>query len=1010
MRNSSATNGKIVKKQKTIIAVEINDLQGEIDFKKDCITQIEFMYSDKFPVSPKFGVIKHKSIEGFVSLLNSLEGKIEKGKAPAVLKGIYKGGTGGNFCKSNAPFLFYDIDVKNNERKKENTHLFDSKLNSDVYDYMKERSIFIFRSDSGYGMAGLLYVPYLENLLVDQKDLHKTIGNNITHELSLAIKEETGIWVDFDTSQSTFRQPRHTAVQKEKVEINESPKQIDISVSYEDEVSFYNVPAYKFTQGSTASGSIPYQYNENTRIEDVLEDCGFVNVGGNRYLHPSSSSDSTGIVNEDTNTFYSFSASFGGGLFTPFTLIAHCHNKSFSEVNEDLKKQGYQYIPINQSEVDIAVETLNNQTLGSEDIFVLCDPLKSLSVKDKHALVNRLTVDELTLNHVYKYLQFKDLRIKYKYQCTFEKYVGEVIGEIIDQLEPNSRTCILADTGCGKTTAIVKYFKDIAHTKVMFLVPLQAIAWQIESKYDIPCLTGNSDPAMHSRAKKANIVVATYEQGVKYLGDISYDYIVIDEVHNLITANSYKEEVISKLNYCLETTKSKAIGLTGTPSNIFNAIGYDLIKAESTASSKTEVIERFTSFSGYQVIISHVLQNEGKMIFRYNDKDELKDAKKELCANQGYDESEILVLEASEKVKSSYEFKTLLTENRFSDKVRIVLTTSVIDEGISIHQEGFTNIVFIDVSSDIIRPEPMTQFFARVRNKDLNRKNYLYRRNRKSNWVQNFEEREYFEQVLEGLKDNKISHHGSYSDILNNNIFYYLDTLEVNKPYLGYYITNKTFENFTPFEFDTYLEQNYNLVVTVDENYKPRNIDVAKVKASKEEKALKLCSTWLADFETIIAMLRCHSGDKEIRTKLSNESPNINEDVADFVIENLKRYERTYKNYERLTAIGVEPNEILLDKKKLRSGQSVNNKLFLLESLALIEKPRNEQEVKRKEKLLAFIESTISLKEFSKQQLIDQFLKYSPTMECSIESILLVLKERVTVTYDKRGKLYKVKN
>ena len=116
------------------------------------------------------------------------------------------------------------------------------------------------------------------------------------------------------------------------------------------------------------------------------------------------------------------------------------------------------------------------------------------------------------------------------------------------------------------------------------------------------------------------------------------------------------------------------------------------------------------------------------------------------------------------------------------------------------------------------------------------------------------------------------------------------------------------------------------------------------------------------------------------------------------------------KNYERLTAIGVEPNEVLLDKKTLRSGQSVNNKLFLLESLALIEKPRNEQEVKRKEKLLAFIESTISLKEFSKQQLIDQFLNYSPTMECSIESILLVLKERVTITYDKRSKLYKVKN
>jgi hypothetical protein len=172
--NSSTSQGKIVPITKTEVQVEFSPLKNKVDYDQKTFTEINRWYSDKEPVAPDYGVKRYLSVNEVIELLNSLDGDYAKDGTPALLKGKYLNGTGGEFCIEGADFLPFDIDVKNKVGEKgklikENPHLFDAKLNSDVYDYMQTISVFTARSNSGYGMFGFLYVPGLGKYLNGKK-------------------------------------------------------------------------------------------------------------------------------------------------------------------------------------------------------------------------------------------------------------------------------------------------------------------------------------------------------------------------------------------------------------------------------------------------------------------------------------------------------------------------------------------------------------------------------------------------------------------------------------------------------------------------------------------------------------------------------------------------------------------------------------------------------------------------------------------------------------------------
>ena len=1005
MQKQTSSHDNIIIKKKTRVEISINPSSESFDLNQKVISQVLPRYNNKSKSRSDGGVLKTLSISETINLLNSISKDLKKGEAPALLKGIYKGGTTGEHCIEASPFLFIDIDVK---KGKENKALVDPKNNSDVWDYMKSISVFMFRSFSGLGMAGLLYVPRLKGLFIENKELHKTIGDAITSKLSEEIFKEKRLKVNFDSSQSRFRQLRYTAYQKTPIDYNPNHKQFDTVIHQEDVISSSGVPSFQFKGKSTNTGSIQYQYNQNNNIEDTLIACGFVHLHGNRYLHPKTTSDSTGIVNSN-NTFFSFSSSFTCGLFRPYSLYAHCHNLTYEEFNKQLKENGYQNIPVDETLIENAITKLNHHSLGSKDIFEICIPLKSLTIEQKYQIVDQLNVDEIILNHIHHYLELNDLKIRYNKELSTDKFLSDILPDILNYIKKVQKVCIYSDTGSGKTTAFIKHYKK-KNEKVIFLVPLQAIAYQIEKNFNIPCLTANSDARSHSNAKTSNIVVATYEQGIKHIGGANYDCVIIDEIHNLITANSYKKEIISELSkFIKNNNKSKILGLTGTPSNIFKNLGFDLIKVIQKKATPQEIVERFTNLSGYQTILSHISHNEGKMIFRYNNVNELKLIKKELCSSKAYSDNEILVLYASERIKKSEAFQALLKNQKFDEQVRIILTTSIIDEGVSIYQDGFKSVVYVESKNDL-RPEAMKQYFSIFRNKDMERINYLYKSFNNSLDTMYFNEDDFFLKAKETLtqRANQFKSYSTYMDIFNNDDFYYSCNSEVNLSYLAYYTTNKTFEYLNPYQFDAYLQYNYNMEVNRDTRYNATPIDQRSKFLSERERNSALCDVWENEFPTIVSMLKTESNDPAIKQEVSNSPYDFNELVAEFIAQNLKFYERMFKYYLRLKVLKVEPKEYLMGDKTFRKPQWINNKLFFLETMATINSAC-EKDQKRKSEILSFVSALVNKSQFNKQDIIEEFNKYSNTQQCSTKAIILLLKKFAKITYDKRRKTYNVR-
>ena len=1001
---SSTAGNKIISKIITEVTVEMTHLTKEINISEELFTQVHPYYSKEKNNYPNNGVIQYATLVGVMDIINSITEKPKKDKAPALLKGLYKGGVSGKNCFKASPFLFYDIDVKDT---KENPALVDKKKNSDVYDFLKEISVVIFRSNSGLGMAGVLYVPFLESLLEDGRKLHKKIGDQVTFLLSKEIEKGTGIRVVFDEAQSKFRQVRFTAMQEFPIELNTSPKEFKITVNKKEEYTLSGIPKFSHTTTQAYAGDIYYQYNSIKDIEDELIECGFQEVNPGRWLHPTSTSNSTGQVNLDTNTFYSHSSSFGIGLYTPSRLHRKCFNQSHKEFVKYSKACGYKEKPLDKSDIDKAIDRLNHENLGSIDIFEICDPFKFIPIDKKLDLISRLIIDDLTLKHVHEYLMVKDLKIKYDAELEIQKYVGEVIENVFSYANEYKNVCIYADTGTGKTTAALNYLKNNPSLKAIFLVPLQSIAHQIHYNHNIPYLVGESSAAAHSLAKRSNVFAATNEQGVKYLSDLELDYIIVDEGHDLIINNNYKKEVISELAYMLRNSTSKIILLTGTPLNMFKMIGFSLLKIKNLNPNKPNINERFTKLNGYQTIISHVTSNVGKMLIRYNHKDHLDEAKKYLCKDRGFNENEIVVIHSDNKHEET-EYMSLLKNGKFSDHIKIVLITSLIDEGISINQEGFKSVVYIATGERILRPEAPKQFFARFRNQDDERINYLYRKNTNTSSTY-FDELAEFDYSSKMLNQGTNNYYKTYQDIFSQDNFYLKDG-SVNEFYLANYITNKTFEKINSIEYDYFLKTNYDLNITRDAIFKETKVDQSEMKLSVAEKKARIATICLEDFDTVLTILMTESKDPKTREDLKYSSILDNEENLDFIVSNLSRFETIYKHFSRFLRLGIDPFTIIFKDEKIQGNQAINNQLYYLETIHLVKNAKTQMEIAKKEKIERFIEALREKKEFTKKDIEEEYNKVSPIRECSLKAIELVLKNYMTLTYDKRNKIYKVKN
>lgn len=998
-------------KKKTIIDVTFSHLTKKIEVNKKCLSLVDQWYSDQKPKGPNYGVLDYFSIEEAVAYINELPQKTSKNNAPNFLKGLYEGGTGGRFCKIGSNLLFYDIDVKRKKAKKEgeNEHLFDPKLNSDVFDYLKTISLFVFRSYSGHGIAGALFVPFLENLLVDKKSLHKRIGDEICSELTRLIYNEINIKVQFDSKQNTFRQLRKVYPQEAKVDLNRNPIQVNVKVKEEDHVTHTGVPMFKDDYGY--KGSIRYQFNENTSIEEALLINGFSKISNNRWHNPASSSASTGQVNFESNTFYSHSSSFGEGLYTPFDFYAKSYGMTGSEFNNYLKTQvNYEIIPCGEKAINLAVDSLNNDNLGSQDIFDLCSPLLSLSIPERYDFVKKLNANDTVMNHVYEYLEIVNLDIIYDYEVKFVDFLSESTNEIMSVVDSSNKVCVAAGTGYGKTRAFIEHFKSKTESKTIFLAPLQSIVEQTSKELKIPYLTGDSSALYHSRVKTSNIFVATYEQGVKHMETTDFDYVIIDEFHNVYTSNNYRE-ILAPLAHLISKSKSKIIGLTGTPNNIIRELGYTIVKCEKNIRLNREVIERFTNRNGHFTAIDHIKRHGGKCLIRINSKTNLDSIKAELIETLNYDESEVLVLFSDRRVKRSAEYKSLIEEGYFPSYVKIVLVTGVIDEGVNIEDKDFDSVVFIE--SNIFncnpRPEAIPQFFNRIRSHNIKTKYYFYRRYSSEHVYRYLNVQEHFANTILTLKNwkNQFVDYSTYTGVFNNDK-YFLSDNSVNKPYVAYNTTLSSFQRFTPYMLDEYLK-NYNITIIRDDNFKPKVVDKSFKKSWDKDNKLEIRHLWVNHLDTIFSVLKYEANNPHVKEDLKDLDFAWEEEVIDDVLRHLKTFEKYYSYYQRLREFTENPNDYIVGDNSLTSIQKLNNKLYKLETMSILNNPKTSADRANREQIMSLINGLIDRGEFSRNDIDKALESLKLINKPSYQTIEQILKQFCRMTYNKKTKTYNVK-
>lgn len=955
----SEPNTVVVKKSLNI-SVKHKAASTSLSFLQPYFTEIETYYSESKP-KPHKGVLNYYSLTDLQTRLNTYISTKQKFEAPAILKGLYQGGTSGQYCVTSSPFLFFDVDVKGEENKT----LQDSFINARAFEELKRLAVIVWRSNSQKGIAGILYVPQLEQIGKSETRKHLKIGNAITKHLSAHLANK-GLAVSFDVAQNKFRQVRFLAQQREPRELNKEPFTFTYEIEEVDIQSYNGIKQYQFSEPRAVEGSIRDQFNNNNSIDEVMLSCGFKSVqGANRYKHYSTSSTSSGHTDPAKNIFFNHSGSFSHlRVFDPFGLVCYTqHNNDKKVFKEYLKGIGYVHQQPQQITVAKTHEELEKPRLTDKEIFTALFDLRNLPLSEKLELIAERCRNSRERQLYRSYLKVKNLEINYAHHLKIDKYVSEVLAEVLNIADKKGKIILRAETGAGKTSGILRDFKKHrTNARCLILAPLTVIVEQSSSDYDsVIGLTGSSEPIEHSKAKSAQLVFATYEQGAKHLeAGNTFDYVVIDEVHNLFLGNGYKREAIAKLTSLLDD--QKVIGLTGTPNNLFNTIGFSLVSVARKEEQRVKILQRIDNREPAKILIQHLDSVTGKAIFRVNSTQTLQEIKTELTTKKGFKDDEVLVLYSSRKVKSGKDYEQIVNNSAFLESVKIVLTTGLIDEGINLKQYGFSDVVFIETEYSP-NPEPLKQFFARFRNKDGARINYHYFKKKKNQEPVYWNEAKDYNERLKILKGNKLEDFSSYRALTNDNYFYYEDK-SINTYYLAYEVYTKFLTFFNHYEFNYYLETNYNLSISVDELYAQSCVDVADItdrkKAIKKEIAKQLHN----NFESLEIAVRRITVDRKLKKRIEDLGQPIEPSLMNFVQANIKKLE-TYCGYyyQILDAGEPEPLQFLSDGQKIQDPRKVSRIVRLYDTVNLIGSPKTKRDEINRKKMLAFIEDVRKAKD-----------------------------------------------
>ena len=912
-------------------------------------------------------VKQHLTLNSLLERLNTIKQRLTKHNSIAILKGLYKDGTSGAYCYEGAPFLFFDIDVS--KKKNENTHLLKAFNNADVFNKLQAIAVMVWRSNSGNGMAGVLYVPQLANVNHTETKKHLAIGKAICNYL----KNTLNVNADFDNAQNKFRQVRYLAKQTEYRTINTKPYVFKYEVTEVLKVSQTGVTQYRYADNRAVSGSIADQFNRDVSVHTALLDNGLQNTIGNRYKHPITTSGSTGFV--VGNVFLNFSSSFSQyKVFSAFGLYyTQQYSYDIKRFLNDLKAKGYKEIKPSDDVFKQAKNILERKAKDrNKQIFEACYNLSNANYKDKVNFANDNAKNDAEKILFYDYLKLKSLNIPYDKTLQIKEYVSEQLKTVLDYSDINKKTILTAETGTGKTTAFLMDFSKLRpHKRLLILAPLTAIVEQNKAEFNsIVSLTGTSTPSDHTKAKTAPFVMATYEQGYKHLSNPNtFDYVVIDEIHNLITAHSYKRETIKNITRVLKPYN--VIGLTGTTNLLFKSIGYKLVNVLKEKQTKVDVNLIVDNRAPLKIALQHLQNVKGKCIVRVNSRNVATALKNEVITLRHYKKEEVLILNSDAHIKKGDDFKQLTVLSKFNDNKKLVITTSLIDEGLSIKQNGFSDVVFIETDYKPM-PEAVKQFFARFRNNEPNRKNYFYYRETKDqtliSWNPHFAFNETKNNLIADAENFNVNDTNK-KDITNTKYLYYQDAT-VNDYALAFDISTSFFKMMTKQEYIHFLELNYNINIIENKDHTQDDIDTTKSKEFAEQNKKLIASSWCTQKDEVLNALYIITDNLEVKKTIDYIGLNPSDDIFNIVSNNVQTFEQLQTNTLKIEGFGItDATSVLIDIEKMKpiDLRNVNRFITLQKNLDTINTPQTKTDHKNKDKLLNFVNEVLKLEDYTKQ-------------------------------------------
>lgn len=951
-----------------------------LDFDKKMLTQIVSRYQHRQMRDDctDEGIVGHKSLRDVEHILQTFSNPTrEKYIEVELIKGLLVGGISGEHQTELPPLLPIDIDIKPEKDGKEaqNPAYLDPAMNEALFEEIEKVAVIAFRSNSGTGIAAFLHVEGLQDI----EDTHEHIeaARQVTHLLNKYLKDRWRgfVPIEFDDAQNKRRQVRFLADQKgQKRELNPNHLTFHIKERTKEE-NFHEegVPVY-YSRNTAQQGSIEYKFNDANPIEQTLVKCGFKSVGRDRYLHPiTTGGDSTGVLYPDGFKVFCTDYDPNTPTLDSFGLVAKSKNMSRYQFRKALLREGWKDDPQDLQQIQAAVDKAE----GTQDLYEIAQRLKHLSPEKREWFFHNLKLKEEQRRAFEVYLGFSKYDIAYDKEVTLDPkgYVSDQIEDIIETSKQHKRMVICADTGVGKTKALLDWFtmKEVG-SRVLFIAPLTVIVRQQGKEYeahpDVVWITADTEQG-RTLARHKRIVITTPQQAAKILDlNRKFDVIIKDEIHSDITTQDYRRTAYADLNERIQLEEEshpslRVIGLTGTPIRELKNLGYYLYRVgRNTPPNK--VIMRTCNKDPLQILIKHQRDVRGKALYRLNEKSTQESFKKYLL-DTGMKDEEVLILRS--EMKQSDAYRTLVETGKFPPEVKVVITTSLIDEGLSIYDTGFTDVVYMDNRLTYRpRPEALKQFLNRIRVQPENMQMYYYARMKNdqspSEYVNNYEANlKYLQERDQSMVPPK------FLNSLSLDKFYFNSGGEpvVNEYYLSYVESGEFFDSLNLEELRLYTERNFNIIFDYDEDYDIEEGEKANIAYYKEvnRKNKEVLTKFLQTFinsDMIESALIELSPSPTQRRELERDFPKgyATNEVMEVVRENKKTFSKIIEAKHKMIELGFDPDIHLYTRKGIiDSGRSHSAKLRLMNDLHTMLQPDEtltERERNEKENLNSFVE------------------------------------------------------